>query len=157
MKKRFKSYIYLAALTFLIILLSVFAYDLLTNPTNQTNELNNTGICQSDNCVSRVIDGDTFELMSGEIVRLICVDAPEQGDAGADEAGDFLGSLILGKEVRIEKDLSDRDVYGRLLRYVWVNDSDNEEIFVNKEIVKEGFGEVWVVEPDVRRCWEIKR
>lgn len=62
--------------------------------------------------------------------------------------------MILDKEVRLEKDVSETDKYGRLLRYVWV-DFLEEEVFVNKEIVKEGYGVVFEYGEDVELCGEI--
>jgi micrococcal nuclease len=109
----------------------------------------------SDNYVVRIIDGDTFELYSGEKVRLICVDAPEKGRDGYDEAILFLSELILNKEVRLERDVSGVDAYGRLLRYVWVNNSVNEEVFVNRDLVQKGFAEIWAYGNDTSRCGEI--
>jgi len=88
----------------------------------------------SDNLVVKVIDGDTFQIASGETVRLTCVDTPETGTEGADDATNFLFSLIYNQEVRLESDKDDKDAYGRLLRYVYVN-YNGEEIFVNKEII----------------------
>ncbi len=108
----------------------------------------------SNNTVIRVIDGDTFEIYSGDKVRLICVDTPEKGEDGYEDATEYLESLILDKEVRMEKDISDKDKYGRLLRYIWV-DVLGEEVFVNKEIVQEGYGEVFEYGEDVGLCGEI--
>jgi len=109
--------------------------------------------CPGDNSnkVTRVIDGDTFELETGEKVRLICIDTPETGNSGAEEAKEFLESLVLGKSVKLEKDVSETDQYGRLLRYVYVND-----IFVNKEIVQKGYGTVFRYGNDTSRCDEIE-
>ncbi len=96
-----------------------------------------------------------------ESLRLICVDTPEKGGDGYEEATGYLESLVLDKEVRMEKDVSDKDKYGRLLRYVYVNSSVSsdegyeDEIFVNKEIVQEGYGEVFEYGEDVKRCGEI--
>ena len=104
--------------------------------------------------VSEVIDGDTFKLSSGETVRLICVDAPEKNTKGYEEAKKFLSDLILNKEVRLEKDVSEIDAYGRLLRYVYLNES-GEDIFVNKEIVRAGYGEPWPYGNDTAKCGEI--
>jgi len=42
--------------------------------------------------------------------------------------------LVEGKTVRLEKDITDRDKYSRLLRYVWV-----DSLFINLELVKQGF------------------
>ncbi|VVB78093.1 Staphylococcal nuclease homologue [uncultured archaeon] len=129
--------------------------------------------------VTRVIDGDTFEISSGEIVRLICVDTPEQNKQGYEESKEFLSNLILNKKIRLEKDVSDKDSYGRLLRYVYVIESkssckldqnkENEisdqacvgssesqiEIFVNKEIVKNNYAKPFPYAPDTKRCDEI--
>jgi len=94
------------------------------------------------NAVLRVIDGDTLELGSGEIVRLLCVDTPERSEEGYKEASEFLEGLVLYKKVRLEKGKENRDRYGRLLRYVYVSDNGGE-IFVNKEIIDKGYGEVF--------------
>jgi len=105
--------------------------------------------------VARVIDGDTFELEGGETVRLICIDAPEKNDKGGEEATQYLQSLILNKIVRLEKDVSEKDAYGRLLRYVYVQEN-GEEIFVNKELVEKGYAEVFKYGNDTKRCDEIE-
>ncbi|OGJ21572.1 hypothetical protein A3K73_09465 [Candidatus Pacearchaeota archaeon RBG_13_36_9] len=101
--------------------------------------------------VARVIDGDTFELEGGEIVRLICIDAPEQGEEGAEEAKAYVEELILNRIVRLEKDVSETDAYGRLLRYVYTGD-----LFVNKEMVSRGYAEVWRYGNDTKKCDEIE-
>jgi len=106
----------------------------------------------SDNQVIEVIDGDTFKLYNGEIVRLICIDTPEKGSKGYDEAKEFLSSLVLDKEVRLEEDLEDKDVYGRSLRYVYA-----EEVFVNRELVQEGYASVFRYGNNTKRCGEIER
>jgi|GEM_PF-927493 len=101
--------------------------------------------------VTRVIDGDTFELSNGEKVRMICIDTPEQGEEGYEEAKAYLESLVLNKIVRLEKDVSEKDKYNRLLRYVYT-----EDLFVNKELVEEGYAEVFRYGEDVKRCGEIE-
>ena len=87
-------------------------------------------------------------------VRLICIDAPEKGKTGYDESKNFLSGMILDKEVRLERDISEEDEYGRLLRYVWVNIS-GVEIFVNQQLVQEGYAKVWRYGNDTGRCGEI--
>jgi micrococcal nuclease len=47
--------------------------------------------------------------------------------------------------VRLEKDISETDKYGRLLRYVYVGD-----LFVNAELVKLGYAQVATYPPDVK-------
>ncbi|HIE14928.1 TPA: hypothetical protein EYP70_06610, partial [Candidatus Bathyarchaeota archaeon] len=92
-----------------------------------------------------VYDGDTFELQSGKKVRLLGINTPEIGEPGADIAKDFLEKLVLGKEVRLEKDSVDHDEYGRLLKYVYVGN-----LFVNAELVRKGYAEVRFYPPNIR-------
>jgi len=127
-------------LVVLLILFTITFSLYFINPVQINEEISN-------NTVIRVIDGDTFEIYSGESVRLICIDTPEKGEGGYDLAKEFLEGLVLDKEVRLEKDVSETDKYGRLLRYVWV-----DEVFVNKEIVKEGYGEVFEYGDDTKYC-----
>ncbi len=108
-----------------------------------------------DNYVIRIIDGDTFELADGNIVRLICIDAPEKGEIGSEESTNFLSQLILYEQVRLEKDVSETDDYGRLLRYAYVNISESE-VFVNKELVLGGYASVWEYGNDTAKCGEIR-
>lgn len=99
--------------------------------------------CQGDLTVTLVYDGDTFELENGEKVRLLGINAPEINQPSGDIAKDFLEKLVLEEEVRLEKDQTDKDDYGRLLRYVYVGD-----LFVNAEIVRKGYAEVRFYPPD---------
>src|SRR5688572_915442 len=54
--------------------------------------------------VARVIDGDTFELADGDVVRLLGIDAPEEGECYYQESKQALDKLIIGKEVELRKD-----------------------------------------------------
>jgi len=101
--------------------------------------------------VTRVIDGDTIKIETGESVRLICIDTPERGESGYQEATNYVESLILGKEIELVKDVSETDKYGRLLRYVYVNGQ-----FVNKMIVQNGYGVPYPYSPDTSKCSEIQ-
>lgn len=103
----------------------------------------------SETTVARVIDGDTFELSSGERVRLLCIDTPEQGKPHYEDATRRLSDLVLGKDVTLEKDVSERDRYGRLLRYVYV-----ENFSVNAEMIRSGYAAVYRYPPDVKHCDE---
>jgi len=99
--------------------------------------------------VTKVIDGDTIVLEGGEVVRYIGIDAPETGqdnnDCFAQEASDMNRELVEGKEVKFKKDVSERDKYGRLLRYAWV-----DGVFVNEYLVKEGYALSAEFPPDVK-------
>ncbi len=109
---------------------------------------------QSQISVTRVIDGDTIEVgMAGTQykVRYIGIDTPELNDkrpevyALAQEATKYNRHLVEGKPLRLEKDVSETDKYGRLLRYVYVGD-----LFVNAELVRLGYAQVATYPPDVK-------
>ena len=96
--------------------------------------------------VSRVIDGDTIIINTGHTVRYIGIDTPEvhpELEACGMEAWQANRQLVEGKEVRLERDVSETDKYGRLLRYVYVDDT-----FVNAELVRQGLAEVKAYPPD---------
>lgn len=106
--------------------------------------------------VVRVIDGDTIEIEGGEKVRYIGIDAPETVEPG--KPVEFFGreataknkELVEGKIVRLQKDLTDRDKYNRLLRYVYVGEN-----LINAELVRLGFARAWAYPPDVKYQNEI--
>lgn len=102
--------------------------------------------------VARVVDGDTIEVDLGgrtEDVRYIGVDTPEtvKPDAPVEcfgpEASEANHELVEGETVRLRFDRELRDVYGRLLAYVYVGDS-----FVNGELVSGGFARTLEIEPN---------
>lgn len=98
--------------------------------------------------VTRIIDGDTIELENGQKVRYIGIDTPESGDCYAWEATQRNRELVLGQWVRLVKDVSETDFYGRLLRYVYVG-SGAAEVFVNAELVRQGYALAYTYPPDV--------
>ena len=73
--------------------------------------------------VTNVVDGDTVEVSSGERIRIIGIDAPEQGECGYAEAGGYLASLVAGNAVNLVAGAQDDlDRYDRLLRYLDTED-----------------------------------
>ena len=108
--------------------------------------------------VTRVIDGDTIEINTGERVRLICIDTPETYEPGYQEAKTYLTNLILNKEVYLEKDVSETDRYGRLLRYIYTREdcTDLADCFVNLKIVLYGYGGAYPYYPDTALCPQIE-
>lgn len=100
---------------------------------------------QAEAVVLRVIDGDTIVLKDGRKLRLIGIDAPEKGRPYFEEAKKKLKELLEGKEVTLEKDVSEKDRYGRLLRYLWLGST-----LVNLEMVRQGFAFCYTYPPDVK-------
>lgn len=155
MKKIKKSFVY-----FHIFYLSVIT--ILTISLIKQNKLNNkidpkTEVSQENTSkqvlsqVTRVIDGDTFEIEGGVKVRLIGVDTPEMNggkskiECFAQEATNKLKESLEGKKVLLVKDVSEVDKYGRLLRYVYL-----DNIFINDMLLKDGYGQISTYPPDVK-------
>ena len=98
--------------------------------------------------VVRVIDGDTVVIEGGERLRYIGMDTPEsttQHECFGDEATARNRDLVEGRVVALETDVSGRDRFGRLLRYVYV-----DGVMVNELLVREGFATVSTYPPDVK-------
>jgi len=113
--------------------------------SNGGSEDDTKDILVSEAICVRVIDGDTIELDSGERVRYIGINTPETDEQYGDEATSINSDLVLNKTLRLEKDVSETDKYGRLLRYVYVGD-----IFVNAYLVENGYAQVSTYPPDVK-------
>ena len=97
--------------------------------------------------VIEVIDGDTIVIEGGYRVRYIGIDTPEidDGEPFGIEALEANRELVEGKIVRLERDVSQTDKYGRLLRYVYV-----DGILVNAELVRLGLAEAKAYPPDTK-------
>ena len=104
--------------------------------------------------VVNVVDGDTFDISSDHRVRIICIDAPERWESGYEESKEALRDLIYRKYVCLEKDISEVDRYGRLLRYVHIclDDECSKGMNIGNYLVENGFAVVYRFEPDVRGC-----
>ncbi len=122
--------------------------------------------------VTRVIDGDTFELSDGRTVRLIGIDTPETyvtGKLFADvsrrgssvevqralgyRATDHARHLVERKAIGLSFDPANvatghRDRYGRILAYVWVLDADGRPSFmVNERMLTDGYAYAYLRYP----------
>jgi micrococcal nuclease len=102
--------------------------------------------------VTRVVDGDTIEVrIAGRTlrVRYIGINAPGPNSWMSAEATRANATLVAGREVHLETDVSDTDQYGRLLRYIWLQRSDGW-MLVNRELVALGVAQVATYPPDVK-------
>ncbi|HET8943321.1 MAG TPA: thermonuclease family protein [Dehalococcoidia bacterium] len=104
--------------------------------------------------VTRVVDGDTIvvEISGREYkLRYIGINTPEVVDPRrpvecfGQEARGYNEELVLGRTVGLEKDVSETDEFGRLLRYVWIGDQ-----MVNAALVREGYAQASAYPPDVK-------
>ncbi|HEX8050435.1 MAG TPA: thermonuclease family protein [Solirubrobacterales bacterium] len=111
--------------------------------------------------VTRVVDGDTVEVRLGgkvEDVRYIGVDTPETVKPGepvqcfGPQASAFNHRLVEGRRVKLVFDVQRRDVYGRLLAYVYLG-----KRFVSAELVRRGLARTLTIPPDDRFAGRLKR
>ncbi len=102
--------------------------------------------------VKYVIDGDTIVIESGEKVRMIGVDTPEikgpytKPEYFGEEASAFTNEMLDHETVYLEKDISETDKYGRLLRYVYLEDG----VLFNRLLLEEGYAYAVVYPPDIK-------
>mgnify|MGYP002154505032 CR=1 FL=1 len=118
--------------------------------------------------VERIVDGDTAHIIiDGEKqkVRFTGINTPEYNpkkgisDHYGKEAFNYTKDQIKNKKVYLEKDMSDADKYGRLLRYIWIEEPKDPsnptkeelgEINLNGKLVKEGYAFAGNYKPDVK-------
>lgn len=108
--------------------------------------------------VTEVIDGDTIRVnIEGReaTIRLIGINTPETVDPRRSvecfgvEASNEAKRLLSGKKVILQKDVSETDRYGRLLRFVYLPLLSRELLFVNDYLVREGFAYASSYPPDI--------
>ncbi|MBI4895073.1 MAG: thermonuclease family protein [Candidatus Aenigmarchaeota archaeon] len=99
--------------------------------------------------VIKVIDGDTLTLENKRKVRLSGINTPETGECYYEEAKQRLTTLVLNKEIFLERDITDIDKYDRLLRYVYV-----DNISVNFLLVNESYAKVYDKYKDDTKYYE---
>ena len=133
---------------------STISLDRNANPVIEFNEVSPSptsavqGVQNEQVRVVKVIDGDTIELEGGMKVRYIGVDTPEsttQRECFGKESTQRNKDLVEGRIVRLEKDISETDRYGRILRYVFI-----EGVSVNEKLVREGYAQSSAYPPDVK-------
>ncbi len=143
-----KIYYVLVVFLFILVLISGFLLkDYFVSRNYQDIDLDKNYTYQ----VIEVIDGDTIVIETGNYVRLIGIDAPERNESYYNESKEFLENLVLNTKVKLDRDINDRDSYGRLLRYVYVSSENNLnefDVFVNILLVEKGYAVPLFIEPN---------
>ena len=96
--------------------------------------------------VTRVVDGDTIDvLIDGRTarVRYLQMNTPERDEPCYREATQANADLVQGETVRLVPDVELVDPFGRLLRYIFVDD-----VLVNRVLVEQGYAEVALYPPN---------
>ncbi|MFC1700382.1 thermonuclease family protein [Patescibacteria group bacterium] len=130
-----------------------------TNETEITQQTEEAVIADNDTEAEKyevlsVTDGDTIRIDYNGVstpLRLIGIDTPEINHPSEPiqcygvEASQRLKDMLLGQYIEIEKDVSERDTYDRLLRYVWLNGE-----LINEKLVREGYALASSYPPDIK-------
>ena len=105
--------------------------------------------------VVRVVDGDTFVVDydgTEERIRLIGIDTPESvhpNESKNIEEGiktsNYTKERLEGKTVKLEFDVQERDKYGRILAYAYIDDK-----MYNKELLALGYAKIATYPPNVK-------
>lgn len=114
--------------------------------------------------VVRIVDGDTIIVaMAGHTYRLRYIGMNTPEDVKPDTPVQYLSreaaaankTLVDGKDVILEREVSNTDQYGRLLRDVWIDDGLGHTLLVGLELVRTGYAQIDTVPPDVRYVSQI--
>lgn len=131
-----------------------------TDSSSSSNKVSNYPTFETT--VTRVVDGDTFHATinnKDEKIRLILVDTPETVKPntpvqawGPESSAYTKGVLKPGTKVNLELDVQERDPYGRILAYVYVNGK-----MLNKTLLEKGLARVAVFPPNTRYVDEFRQ
>ena len=112
--------------------------------------------------VVHVVDGDTIDVQFNdgrkERVRMLLIDTPETKHPRlgvqpfGPEASAFTKESLSEKKVVLEMDVSERDKYGRILAYVWL---ENENF--NRKLLEQGLARVAIFPPDIKYVDEFEK
>ena len=105
--------------------------------------------------IVRVVDGDTFVINYNgvnEKVRLIGIDTPESVHPNKEKntefgelVSNFSKEILTGKKIQVEFDVEQRDKYGRLLAYVYLDGQ-----MYNKILLQKGYAKLATYPPNVK-------
>lgn len=137
--------------------------EIISDELDENIEKETASISNNTYRVVNVVDGDTIDVVINgkeERLRLIGIDTPETKDprVGVEcfgkEASEKTKQLLLGKYISLEADetQSDRDRYGRLLRYVFLEDGTN----FNELMIQEGYANEYTYDSAYKYQQEFK-
>lgn len=162
--KKQKKYIIEISIALIILIPGIIAgtvkkeeiFEALGIETSTKTSRETTSVIAGEYEVVSVTDGDTFQINYNGAktkVRLIGVDTPEsvhpdskKNNEYGKQASNYTKSLLEGKTVKLEFDVSPTDKYGRLLAYVYLENGE----MLNEKLLKEGYAQVATYPPNVK-------
>jgi micrococcal nuclease len=106
-----------------------------------------SGLDLVDGVATIIVDGDTISEADLGKLRYLGIDTPEIGMPYADRASFFNQGVTEGRRIKLEYDLKQRDVYGRVLAYVYV-DTPTGWRMINVELVRAGLARPMTIPPN---------
>ena len=90
--------------------------------------------------VSGIIDGNSFQLSSGETIKLVAIDTPSSGQPGYLESKNYLTALIQGKTVILDTGATAvTDQQGRLPCVVYLDYNSTHYENINMAMIQNGY------------------
>lgn len=153
------SYLIILGLVLILVLLTSYFLPIIIekyqNPKPQTEKtaLDTNQIY----IVKRVVDGDTVELDDGQRVRYLNVDTPESVKPGVPPQCFSLNAkaenekMLGNKRIKLTFDKQKTDRYGRILAYVFPENTTNFDIknSINVKLVENGFAKGLFIRPNL--------
>ena len=108
--------------------------------------------------INFIYDGDTVRADTGDLIRLLGVDAPEMNweegepEFYAREAFEYTKENLLGQLVYLEYDEVKEDKYGRTLAYLFLADGS----FFNEKLLEEGYARLLLIPPNLKYSDKLK-
>jgi len=104
----------------------------------------------------KVVDGDTIDVTIGGqalTVRYVGIDTPERGEPGYKAAAAANQALLGSGDLWLAQDKTDKDRYGRLLRFVYTD----RGVFVNEQMIIQGWAQPLEFKPDITLAVEFRQ
>ena len=155
-----------SVLTFLLCMMTGCTMTQLSQQTENTSDSdivsNEIEIAE----VSDVVDGDTIKVyLNGKkyTIRMIGIDTPEsvhpdksKNTVYGQKASEYAKEMFFeGQTVYLSKDISDKDKYDRLLRYIWLekptdlnNETEIRQKMYNAKVLLDGYANAYEYAPD---------
>ncbi|KYD00100.1 hypothetical protein B4102_1112 [Heyndrickxia sporothermodurans] len=163
-KKKNKHYLFLIFVSVFFISSFLVGCDDLSNKSSISTESSKDNLTSHSDSnmpkntisakVTRVVDGDTVKVtLKGkeETVRMILIDTPETKhprigvQTFGPEASDFTKKMLTNKNIQLEMDVQERDQYGRLLAYIWLDGT-----MFNRILIEKGLARVAIFPPNTK-------
>jgi len=144
-KKQFVFLIFFS-LGFICLFQSSIKENYKNNNLTQYNSINPSAYtweCDAQGIASYIFDGDTFDVDLIGVIRLADIDAPEEGEAGYQEATEYLNSSIFNKNICLDiDDIYGTGPFGRIIAVAYIRYNSTHYLNINKDLLDKGYANI---------------